>query len=207
MVELGFFLKGLLIGLTIAVPVGPIGILCLRRTLTHGRLAGLASGLGAAVADTLYGVVAVFGLSLISEILFFWFNWFELLGALFLLTLGISTYFKNLVLIDEPPGMHNLLGYFTSTLLLTLTNPMTMLALLAIFSAVGIVEENDSLFAASLTLSGVFIGSMIWWLLIGEGTTFFRKRLSQNILLYLNKIAGVLLTGFGVLILIKWFFE
>jgi Putative threonine efflux protein len=207
LLELEYLLKGLIIGLTIAAPVGPVGILCLRRTLTHGRIAGLVSGLGAAVADAFYGLLAVFGLTLISDFLFFCLPWFELLGALFLLTLGIRTFFKKLVILPEQPGIHNYLGYFTSTFFLTLTNPMTMLAFLAIFTAVGFTCEKESLLSGTLLLLGVFIGSMSWWLLIGEGTTFFRKKISENILLYVNKIAGVLLAAFGLIILIKWALE
>lgn len=204
MLELEYLLKGLIIGLTIAAPVGPVGILCLRRTLTHGRIAGLVSGLGAAVADAFYGLLAVFGLTIISDFLLCCLPWFEFLGAVFLLVLGIKTYYKNLVVIPEPPGIHNLLGYFTSTFFLTLTNPMTMLAFLAIFSAIGFTGERETLADGLMLLLGVFIGSMSWWLIIGEGTTFFRKKMSENILLYVNKIAGVLLAAFGLVILIKW---
>jgi threonine/homoserine/homoserine lactone efflux protein len=207
LLELEFFFKGLLIGLTIAAPVGPVGILCLRRTLTHGRMAGLASGLGAAFADTFYGILAIFGLSIISDVLLCCLPWFEFVGALFLLILGINTYFKKLVVLDEPRGsIHTLLGYFTSTFFLTLTNPVTMFAFLAIFSAIG-YTGGENLFTGSLMLLGVFLGSMIWWLLIGEGTTFFRKRMSQNLLLYINKFAGLLLIVFGLIILINWIYN
>lgn len=207
MLELEYLFKGLLIGLTIAAPVGPIGILCLRRTLTHGRMAGLVSGLGAAVADAFYGLMAVFGLSIISDIIFSCLPWLEFFGALFLLGLGFKTYTKNLVLLDESPCIHNLLGYFTSTFFLTLTNPLTMFAFLAIFTAVGFTGEKESFLDGSLLLTGVFVGSMVWWLLIGEGTTFFRKRISEHIVLYVNKIAGILLAGFGAIIFIKWMAE
>ena len=207
MLEIEYLFKGLLIGLTIAAPVGPVGILCLRRTLTHGRMAGLVSGLGAAVADAFYGLLAVFGLSIISDILICCLPWFEFFGALFLIGLGFRTYFKKLVILDEQPGIHNLLGYFSSTFFLTLTNPMTMLAFIAIFTAVGFTGEKEGFVSGFLLLIGVFTGSMVWWLLIGEGTTFFRKRVSENILLYVNKIAGALLAAFGFVILIKWIFE
>ncbi len=207
MLEIEYLFKGLLIGLTIAAPVGPVGILCLRRTLTHGRMAGLSSGLGAAVADTFYGLLAVFGMTIVSDFLLCCLPWFEFFGALFLILLGIRTYFKKLIVLDEQPCMQNLLGYFTSTFLLTFTNPMTMLAFIAIFSAVGFTGEKENILDGLLLLAGVFSGSMIWWLLIGEGTTFFRKRVSDNLLLYVNKIAGVLLGAFGGAILIKWLLE
>src|SRR5262245_29758963 len=123
--EISFFIKGIILGFSIAAPVGPIGILCVRKTLQFGRLSGFFSGLGAAAADTVYGIIAAFGLTFISNLLLAGQFWLRLLGGLFLIYLGLKTF------LSKPPKPENalshktLVGDFVSTFFLTMTNPMT----------------------------------------------------------------------------------
>lgn len=203
--DLTLFIKGIIIGLTIAAPVGPIGILCLKRTLTKGRLAGLISGLGAATADALYGIVAAFGLTMISDLLICCLYWIELLGALFLMFLGLRTYLVTPKGLQEKQYVSTHLGYFTSTFFLTITNPITLISFLAIFTALGVVGKNESLLSASILVLGVFLGSAAWWLLIGEGVSLFRHKISDTLLIWINKVAGSVLILFGILILTHLF--
>lgn len=203
--DLTYFLKGLVIGLTIAAPVGPIGILCLKRTLTKGKLAGFISGLGAATADALYGIIAAFGLTIISDMLLCCLFWIELAGALFLLFLGVRTFFRTPTNPKETKKITTHLGYFTSTFFLTLTNPVTLLSFIAIFTALGIVGQDEDFISGSVLVLGVFIGSALWWLLIGEGVSLFRHKINNDILIWVNKVAGSVLVLFGILILTHLF--
>jgi len=196
-----FFLKGLLIGFAIAAPVGPIGALCIRRTLSYGRFSGFVSGLGAACADTVFGVIAVFGITIISDFLLSIQFWLRLLGGIFLLYLGIRSFFAKSPHIQGEVKTTSYLKDFISTFFLTLSNPMTILGFAAIFAAIGLVyEKGDFLFEVCL-ISGVFLGSACWWLILSEGITFFRKRLSEKMLKLINRFAGLVIFGFGVTML------
>src|SRR3990172_8990998 len=135
---MNIFLKGLLLGFSIAAPVGPIGVLCIRRTLAEGRTAGFASGLGAATADALYGSIAGFGLTIVSSFLIDQSHWLQLAGGIFLLYLGIKTFLaksKETIETGSPlEKSRGIIGNYASTFLLTLTNPLTILSFIAIFA-------------------------------------------------------------------------
>jgi threonine/homoserine/homoserine lactone efflux protein len=149
-----FFLKGILIGFAMAVPVGPIGIMCIRKTLTEGRLRGMVIGLGAATADLFYGTVAAFGLTVISDTLDSQRIWIRLVGGALLLFLGIKTFRAQ----PADPKLHivssGVLRSYLTTIFLTLTNPLTIFAFIAIFAALGL-EEGLSFISASFLVSGV----------------------------------------------------
>jgi threonine/homoserine/homoserine lactone efflux protein len=204
--NLAFFLRGVLVGVVIAVPVGPIGILCVRRSILKGPFSGLISGLGAAVADTLFGCVAAFGLTAVAEALIQHQGWLKLGGGTFLCAIGIRS------IATEPkvprPGAtdRGRLGDFMSTFFLTLTNPVTILALAAIFAAVGIVEEDFDLASTSVLVGGVFVGSAAWWLMLTAIAMPLRDRLDPNHLEWVARVAGSLLlaSGFYVLASLAW---
>jgi threonine/homoserine/homoserine lactone efflux protein len=197
-----FLFRGLVIGFSIAAPVGQIGILCIRRTLVDGRTVGFVSGLGAATADALYGCVAAFGLTAISAFLVEQQIWLRLLGGLFLLYLGVRT------MLTVPPSASSatteprLAGAYSSTFLLTLTNPSTILSFAAIFAGVGLgsAATGDPTSAAILVL-GVFIGSALWWFILSGGVSLLRSRFTSRGLVWVNRISGGLLVFFGVAVL------
>jgi threonine/homoserine/homoserine lactone efflux protein len=193
-----FFLKGLILGFSIAAPVGPIGILCIRRTLQFGRLSGFFSGLGAAAADCIYGIIAAFGLTLISNLLIANQFWLHLIGGIFLLYLGVKTAVAKAQEVTHSGVSHKtLLSDFISTFFLTITNPMTILSFLAVFAGLGLSSTGS--YADSIVLVlGIFLGSAFWWLLLSEGVTFFRKKMSQKIMIWINRCAGVIIIGFGI---------
>jgi threonine/homoserine/homoserine lactone efflux protein len=199
--EPGFFLRGLLIGFSIAAPVGPIGVLCIRRTLSDGRLAGLVSGLGAATADALYGCLAGFGLTLVSSFLVSQQTWLRLAGGIFLLYLGVKTFLSapasDAVQVTKAPS-RGLWGAYLSTLLLTLTNPMTILSFTAIFAGLGLAETGGDPLSAGILVLGVFCGSAAWWLLLSGGVSLLRRRVTPAVLRWVNRIAGMVIIGFGV---------
>ncbi len=197
----GLFLQGLLIGFSIAAPVGPIGILCIRRTLAEGRVSGFLSGLGAATADAIYGCVAGFGLTVISAFLIDQRGWIQLIGGIFLVALGIRT-LKAAP--SEQPAAASGSGLFTSyvsTFFLTLTNPMTILSFAGIFAALGVANTGGSLAAAGSLVMGVFLGSAAWWLVLSGGVSLVRDRISTGMLRWVNRLSGFILVAFGTLAL------
>jgi len=191
------FLKGFIIGISIAAPVGPIGVLCIQRTIAYGKLNGLATGLGAASADAVYGFVAAFGLTFISNFLVAQQTWFRLIGGGFLIYLGIRAYFSALENTATTTSKPKHVGAYGTTFLLTLSNPMTILSFAAIFSGFGLVDSSIHYGSAALMVVGVFLGSASWWLFLSGGTNFFRSRLNER-LSWINKLSGVVIATFGV---------
>jgi threonine/homoserine/homoserine lactone efflux protein len=201
-----FFWKGIILGFSIAAPVGPIGVLCIRRTLEYGRFSGLFSGLGAAVADALFAAVAAFGLAFISDFLMAGQFWLRLIGGGFLVYLGARTFFAKPGEGVKRVSHATLLGDFVSTFFLTIANPMTILAFLAVFAGLGPAAIQGSYTEASVLVAGVLLGSAAWWLLLSEGITLFRKRVSQQVMLWINRIAGMTIAGFGIAVLVTaWY--
>lgn len=196
--SLEFFLKGMILGFSIAAPVGPIGVLCIRKTLQFGRLSGLFSGLGAAFADSIYAIIAAFGLTAISGFLLAGQFWLRLIGGGFLLYLGWKTFMAKPASESKNVPHTTLLNDFISTFFLTITNPMTILSFLAVFAGLGLSSvEGDYIQAGNLVV-GVFLGSAAWWLLLSEGVTLFRKKVSQKVMTWINRIAGLIILAFGV---------
>jgi len=200
--EFTFFLKGIFIGFAMAVPVGPIGIMCIRKTLTEGRLRGLIIGLGAATADLFYGCVAAFGLTVISDTLDSQRIWIRLAGGALLLFLGIRTFRAQ----PTDPKFHihssGILRSYLTTVFLTLTNPLTIFAFIAVFAALGL-GIGLRIFSASTLVAGVFIGSCLWFFLLSSGTIFFRDKLDLVGLRWVNRIAGILIIISGIIAMVS----
>lgn len=198
--DLSTFVRGLLLGLSIAAPVGPIGVLCIRRTLMQGWRIGFLTGLGAATADATYGAIAAFGLTALSNLLIAEQFWLRLIGGLFLLYLGARTFFAKPAMVAANATANSLAGAYTSTFLLTLTNPTTILSFAAIFAGFGVASSGSTL-AAGILVLGVFVGSALWWLLLSGGVTLLRSRFRPAALVWVNRISGVVITLFGLIAL------
>lgn len=196
-------LRGLLIGFSIAAPVGPIGVLCVRRTLAEGRSYGLASGLGAATADAFYGCVAGFGLTFISDILVGHQTWIRLIGGLFLCYLGVRAVLTKPAEQPASVGGKGLAGAYASTLLLTFTNPMTILSFAAILAGLGIAETGGDYGAAGILVLGVFAGSALWWFILSSGVSLLRERFTPRALRWVNVASGAVVLGFGLFALLS----
>lgn len=192
------FAKGLVFGFLLAATVGPMWVLCFRRTLQFGAAAGLASGMGVAVADGLYGAVAAFGLTAISGFLLKQGYWLGLVGGVFLIYLGLKSLLARPQVIqlnaDEIHG--NLFRDFLSTLGLTLANPPTILAFAAIFAGLGLASNTDYA-AASLIVLAVFIGSASWWITLALGAHWLRGRIGPGLVRTLNVVSGITILGFA----------
>ncbi len=197
-----FFLKGMAIGFSIAAPVGPIGVLCIRRTLAEGRASGFVSGLGAATADGLYGAIAGFGLTFLSNLLIEQQLWIRVVGGLFLCALGLKTIWASPAREATPVQGRGLAASYLSTFVLTLTNPMTILAFAAIFAGLGVGSTGGNLGPAAVLVAGVFAGSAAWWLLLSGAVGLFRRNIGLTGMRWINRISGLIITAFGVGVLI-----
>lgn len=192
------FARGLLIGLSVAAPVGPIGVLCIRRTLAQGRLSGFVSGLGAATADACYSAIAAFGLAVIATALVRHQGAIRLVGGLFLCYLGLRFLMAHAATASAPAKTTGLAGLYASTLLLTLANPTTILSFVAIFAGFGVAVAHGSGVVSLALVAGVFLGSTVWWLTLCVGVGLLRERLADSLLTWANRLAGVVIGGFGV---------
>jgi threonine/homoserine/homoserine lactone efflux protein len=203
--SLRIVLQGLVLGFSIAAPVGPIGILCIRRTLERGFKSGVVSGLGAASADAIYGTIAAAGLTLIADFLAGQKRWLGILGAVFLFYLGIKTFLSKPSEPSEKSDSKSLGGDYFSTLLLTLSNPMTIFSFIAIFGGFSAQSNTAFRFSAFLLVLGVFCGSALWWLTLSTLVNFLRQRLNQKVIFYINKAAALIIIGFGVYLIVSQF--
>jgi threonine/homoserine/homoserine lactone efflux protein len=197
-----FFLKGIAVGIVIAVPVGPVGVMCIRRTVFEGKLAGLVSGLGAATADAVFGVIAGFGLTVVSDWLLGYQRWLRAAGACLLLAVGgRSLLAKPQSKIVSAPDTESLWWYYGSTFALTLTNPITILAFLAIFAAVGLSGAEATLERAAILVLGVWVGSLLWWFSLSFGIGLFFRTFEPRHLVWINRGSKAILLLSGAALL------
>jgi len=192
------FLKGLAFGFVLAATVGPMWMLCFRRTIAAGALTGFVSGMGIAVADAIYGAIAAFGLTAVSRFLLAQKFWLGLVGGAFLVYLGIRALVANPSAGSDPtPATPGLLRAFASTLGLTLANPPTILAFAAIFAGLGL-GANASYAAPAIVVLGVFLGSASWWIVLALGASRLRARLGAGLLRAINVVSGFVILGFAL---------
>lgn len=196
------FLQGLIIGFSIAAPVGPIGVLCIRRTLANGRLAGFLSGMGAASADMVYGAVAAFGLTAVQDLLIGQSSWLRIVGGIFLLYLGVKTFFRVPAEDARKSTRGGLFGAYITTFFLTITNPMTILSFLAIFAGLRLTETGGNYLSASVMVLGVFLGSAAWWLTLSMGVSYLRDKFTPALMTWVNRLAGIIISGFGLAVFV-----
>jgi threonine/homoserine/homoserine lactone efflux protein len=206
------FFSGIVIGISIAAPVGPIGLLCIQRTISKNRLSGLISGMGAATADMIYGSIAVFGLSYLSDLLIKQQNILGLMGGLFLIALGLKTLFTKVTkdgsteikLESQPNHQTQFFSDYLSTFLLTLTNPITILSFSAIYAGIGYSMSNTTNLTGLWFVLGVFIGSSIWWISLSWFVSLLRgKILQSNTIRWINIISGFVIIAFGIYALLS----
>ncbi|MEE8334206.1 MAG: LysE family transporter [Alphaproteobacteria bacterium] len=199
-----FFFKGMGAGFVVAAPVGPVAVLCVRRTLARGAGSGFATGLGAALADTLYGVVAAYGVTFIAILLLEQNFWFRLIGGVLLLALGAKTLLTGPV-DTRVSSRDGLVGDFLSALVLTGTNPITLVAFGVVFTSIGVAAAGEEFDWAEALIAGVFVGSALWWGLLTVLASIFRASVGLAGLRWVNRISAAVILASGVLVLIGAF--
>lgn len=203
--DISLLIRGLLLGISVAAPVGPMSVLCMRRTLSDGRVAGLITGLAIASADATYAAIGGFGLTAVSGFLNSYAFWLRLLGGLFMCYLGIKIFLT-------PPAKEaasigsktDYLRLFMGAYLLTMTNPTTIFSFAAILASIGLGAGSD-FGATGLVVFGIFVGSVLWWLFLLTGISLLRHRLTPSVLGWINRISGLIIIGFGLLAFIAIF--
>jgi threonine/homoserine/homoserine lactone efflux protein len=196
-------LQGIVIGFVVAVPVGPLGLLCINRALLMGRLCGLFSGFGVATADALAAGIAALGISLVSGFLSDHQILLRFIGGIFLCYLGLKIYWTEPR--EQPPAsnVNGLLGAYATTFLLTFSNPVTVLSFIAIYAGWGLESLRGHYLAAAILTIGVFIGSALWWIALFIGLTAFREKFSMQALKWIHKVSGATIAAFGVVVLLS----
>lgn len=195
---LSLLLKGALVGFAIAMPVGPIGLLCIRNSLTGGARYGFMTGLGAALADTLYGALAAFGVVALTSVIMSYQSAMQISGGLFLCYLGYATFVSPQVSENISTAPKGLLRVLLTTFFLTLTNPLTIMSFAGIYAALGIGLEGGSTSSALSLTFGVFLGSAVWWFMLSSGVALLKHKIDPANSSWLNRLSGGLLFAFGI---------
>jgi threonine/homoserine/homoserine lactone efflux protein len=199
------FIKGIIIGLLVSAPLGPIGIMCIQRTLNRGYMSGLVSGLGAAAADTLFAVIAGFGLSIIINFIEEQHIYFQILGGLFVLYIGFRIFNTNPVkqLRLQRMNRTRLSQDFVSIFLLTISNPLAIFLFVAIMAALKVANRMLTIFELSILVAGVAGGAILWWFVLASIANRFRKKIRLKSIWWLNKITGSVVFLFGLIVILS----
>ena len=199
---------GVMIGLAAAIPIGPVNLICIRRTLQFGSFHGFVSGLGAALGDGLFAAITGFGLTAVAQLIEGYSVILQLIGGLLLLSVGIRTYFAKptpypeVKLAANENGKSTLARSMASTFALTISNPATLFAFTALFAGLGaLAGDNPSFFSASFVVAGVFAGSAAWWLTLTTVVGLLHARIDDRVVRIINKVSGFAVTAFGVAVL------
>lgn len=193
-----FLLRGIVLGISIAAPVGPISMLIIQRTLREGRVSGLVTGLGGALADAVYGCVAAFGLTVISGLLMEHSGYIRFFGGIFLLILALKSFRSQPATTEAKVRSTGLASHLVTTFFLTLTNPATIISFLALFAGAGLVSQSVNYVSSSALVFGIFSGSVIWSLFLTWLLSRFRTRITHTGLVWINRLSGLILLGFAV---------
>jgi threonine/homoserine/homoserine lactone efflux protein len=199
--DLDLPLRGLAAGFIIAAPVGPVNVLCIQRTLQKGWKPGVVAGTGAALGDSLYGAVAGFSISLIIQFLIQEEFWFRLIGGLLLMAIGLMYYFRRPPSLAAGKDISSAHSDFAAAFLLTVANPTTVLSFLTVLATLGLGRHRP-VWETSLLIAGIFCGSMIWWLILASGTSLLRSKITDHVMGWMNRAAGVAIGGFGLVNLV-----
>lgn len=197
MLELMTFLKGLLLGFSVAAPVGPIGLLCVRRSLQDGAAHGFATGLGAAIADTIYGLIAALGLTFISSLLIENAESIRIFGGLLLFFFGLKIFFTKPIAQNIEFKRKSIKGAFLSSFLLTATNPLTILFFTVAMTSLGLGSTAKSGHLAFALVFGVFLGSALWWAFLSLLAARLQTKMNTKSMTWLNRISGLILILFS----------
>ena len=196
-------IEGILIGLVVAVPVGPLGLLCINRALMMGAVCGLFSGLGVATADALAAGIAALGISLISGFLLEHQLMLRLIGGVFLCCLGYKIYQTEPLAQAPVNNVNGLVSAYATTFFLTFSNPVTILSFVGIYAGWHVPSLHGHYFAAAILTAGVFAGSALWWVGLFIGLTAFHDKFSLRFLFWVHRVSGAVIATLGILVLLS----
>jgi threonine/homoserine/homoserine lactone efflux protein len=191
------FIQGMIIGLTLAVPVGPIALLCIQRAVTNGRLHGIVSGIGVATADSFYAGVTLFGLTVISGLIISHQFSLRLAAGVILILVGIRIFLSVPATLSEKNEHETYLKDYLSMITIAIANPLTLVFFIVILPGFGVIFHENSVLSASVFVCGVFFGSTLWWIILCGTIGSIRSRISAGHLKLINRISGVLIVIFG----------
>lgn len=203
--DLGLVLKGLVIGFVIAVPAGPVAMMCVHRSIEEGHLRGIATGIGAALGDTVFGALAALGIGYVSEVIANEQVSLRLGAGVVLCVLGAVTFLRRPRFGVFVEDHISLISAFAGGFALTLANPITILAFLAVFSALGVNELIATRADAAALIFGLLVGATAWWMALAGGSSLFRDRFSEKGLVTVTRVSGLVIVGFGVAALVDGF--
>lgn len=205
--DIWFFLKGVFIGFSVAAPIGPIAILCIRQNLAYGIWMGIICGLAVSLADGFYSLVAALGANFVNMLVNDHGIWFYLLGGGLLVFIGRKVFLTEISEGQEQiKKKRHYVGAFTYTLFLTLASPMTTFLFIAMFTTAGVFKQTMGSTGIAALVFGVFIGAMAWWTILSTVLAIVRKRVNFKVFLVVNKVSGAAIMAFGLFTLSKIFF-
>lgn len=206
--EVIFFLKGIIVGLLASIPLGPVGVLCIQRTLNKGRMSGFLSGMGAASVDAIFALIAAMGLTFIINFIEQQRFFIQIIGGIVLIIMGLIVFYKNPVkqMRRQKRGKSTPYQDFFSVFLLTLSNPVAVFLFVAALASIDIVSVESPILSTLFVVSGVFLGALLWWVMLISFVDLFRKKFRLKQLWWINKIAGVLITAFGIFAILAIFY-
>ncbi len=192
----------MIIGLTLAVPVGPIALMCIRRSIAEGRFHGIVSGLGVATADSCYAAVTVLGLTAISGFILSQQNIFRILACIILIIVGIKISITVPAEICANVSRGPYIRDYLSMLAIAIANPLTLIFFATVLPGFGVVFPPTSPFAAVTFVFGVFCGSALWWIILCGSLASVRSWISTHHLRLINRISGMVIAAFGIAVLL-----
>ncbi len=200
---LSLFLKGIGMGLLVSIPLGPVGIMCIQRTINRGLKSGVFSGLGAAAADLFYALIAGFGLSYIINFIEARQTIIQIIGAIIVVFVAFKIFYTNpaVQLRKHRNKKGNHFEEIVSTFIVTLSNPAVFFAFLAMFAAFNVINSQAGHLGTITAIAGIFVGSMLWWYVLSAMINHFRTKIRLKNLWWLNKIMGVIVFLCGILAL------
>ena len=209
MYDILYLFKGMLVGLMVSIPLGPMGVLIIQKTLHKGALSGFIAGMGAASADLFYAAVAAFGLGFVINIVQAHELLLQIIGGIFLIVIGLKIYFDNPIrqIRQRRQGRVSktgLLGDYLS-LFLTVSNPITVVVFMAVFAGMSVFGESSSLLGEVLVVAGVLLGGGVWWYTLSTLVNIFRKKFRLRVLITINRVSGMIITILGALVILSAF--
>ncbi|WP_065218142.1 MULTISPECIES: LysE family translocator [Butyricimonas] len=210
MYDILYLFKGMLVGLMVSIPLGPMGVLIIQKTLHKGALSGFIAGMGAASADLFYAAVAAFGLGFVINIVQAHELLLQIIGGIFLIVIGLKIYFDNPIrqIRQRRQGRVSktgLLGDYLSLFFLTVSNPITVVVFMAVFAGMSVFGESSSLLGEVLVVSGVLLGGGVWWYTLSTLVNIFRKKFRLRVLITINRVSGMVITVLGALVILSAF--